>query len=306
MSIRVSGSLFLTAIVAFAFSGHVAAQTFVSIGEGFECVTDIDGSVYLATLSDAGLTQVSQKKVTTKIQRLIEGVKTKQEKLTNILEGKKSLLDRLLLKFLAAFNVSFPSSGVPAEYSDAEQRKGAIRAARQFLAGRKKTLAGVLKQAKKCKGTGKPGQNGTIITPSAKLVSFRGQSEAYAGYLYLTPPRKSIGATKPGGFNICLITTDPTNGSVSSFYTGAGKEVCFSGGGVVQDSAVAACNNTVPSGFVGRYFNIVKGIDTSDEGLRNLEAFALERGPAMVQFLALDQFKGSRDKAIARCNQFVR
>lgn len=286
------------------------AQTSVSIGEGFECATYGDGSKALGTLSDAGFVPVDSKVVVARGNKELRKIRAKEERLSAILNAKKSRINQLLTGFLSLFIADFPNSGVATFFEDTQERKEVVRGVREFTRQRKKALNAFLTRAKKCKGVAPtPPQNGDVIAPTLKVVSFRGGQTAYAGFLALTSPRRPRFASKPGGFNICLRveTTNPSTGekTVQGFYTGVDTEVCDFGGGVVDDNAVVACNATVPAKLVGYFILSIASDDLSDENLARLEGIALQNPPT-VRFLALDQFKGSRDQAVQRCEIFAR
>lgn len=283
------------------------AQASVSIGAGFDCFTDIDGSKTLGKLEQSGFRAVKFSAVNAKVEREIDALDAKAESLSEITSKPESLFNKLLKKFVKTFISRFPDLTIQTEFDDKAQRSAVVKSIKDATRQRKIELRAVIKRARACKGgTTSPPQNGTTISPTIKLVSFRGSRSAYSGFLILTKPRKSQFSTKPGGFNVCTRINFPLEGAeVTGRYTGVGTDLCFVGGGIVDDDAVAACNATLPSGFVGLFLKKAQSSDISDEGLRNLEDLIAGNVPTVL-LRALDQFTGSRDKALALCEQFLK
>lgn len=303
-------SSLLLVVTAFFTASPLLAQSSVSIGEGYSCITNFDDSKTLAREGEgAELTPVKFSRALTYAERQQELIDSKREKLSDILGEKPSLLTKLLLKFLKSFNITYPTSGVATEFTDTAERKEVVASVRGFLKTRYAALREFIKAAKACKGKSSTpnSRNPDYFTPSLKLVSFKGTRTAYAGFVAYTAPRTNPFNKTPGGFNICqkLSGIDPTNGQTyeTRLYTGVGDKICFVGGGVVDDDAVAACNATLPSGTVGRFLRAAQGGDLSEDGLRNLEQIAVGITPTVV-FLGLNNFEGSRDKALELCEEF--
>jgi hypothetical protein len=300
---------FILAAFALSLLGNNEAfsQASVSIGAGFDCFTDIDGSKTLGKLEQSGFRAIKFSAVNAKIEREIDALDAKADSLSDITNKPESLFNKLLKKFVKAFNTRFPDLTIQTEFDDKVQRSAVVKSIREATRQRKIELRAVVKKAKACKGgTTSPPQNGTTISPTIKIISFRGSRSAYAGFLVLTKPRKVKFSTKPGGFNVCTRINFPLEGAeVTGRYTGVGTDLCFSGSGIVDDDAVAACNATLPSGFVGLFIKKAQSTDISDEGLKNLEALIVGNVPTVL-LRALDQFTGSRDKALAICEQFLR
>ena len=302
-------ALVLIASTTFLYKIEKAsAQASVSIGDGFDCYTDIDGTKTLGKLEKSGFKKVKLSAVTAKIERQLDALDNKDEKLKEIIKGPKSLIDRLLIKFVRVFVKNFPDLDFETQFDDVATRNAVVKNIKSYTKQRRSELRAVLKLARNCKGgTTAPPQNGSIIDPTIKLVSFHGGQNAFAGFLVLTKPRIPKFATKPGGFNVCtrIEYTDPSTGAktITGIYTGVGTDLCYVGGAIVDDNAVTACNATLPAGFVGLFLKKAQGIDLSDEGLRGLES-VIVGNPPTVRLLALDQFTGSRDEAVARCEQF--
>jgi hypothetical protein len=280
----------------------------VSIGEGFDCFTDIDGSRTLGKLEKGGFRKVKFAAVEAKIDRKLGALDAKADRLQAIIKGPKSLLEQLLVGFVRLFIKNFPDVDFETSFDDVASRNALVQHLKGYIRQHKVDLHAVVKRARSCKGgSTTPPQNGSIISPTVKLVSFHGAQTAYAGFLLLTKPRVPKFATKPGGFNVCTrieeIDFETSQKTVSGIYTGVGTELCYYGEGIVDDNAVAACNATLPAGFVGYFLKKAQGSDISDEGLHNLESLIIGNTPT-VRLLALDQFTGSRDAAVARCEQF--
>lgn len=307
MSLLRLNACFLTLLTALMlYIDSASAQASVSIGEGFDCLTDLDGSKTLGKLESTGFRKVKFATVEAKIERELGALEQKGEKLQEISKEKPSTFDRLLIGFIKSFISRFPNLDVDTDFDDRVQRNEVVKGLKGYIKRHRVALRAVVKRARACKGgTTSPPQNGSTISPTVKLVSFHGVQGAYAGFLLLTKPRVPKFSTKPGGFNVCTRISFPAEGSaVAGSYTGVSTDLCFSGGGVVEDSAVAACNATLPAGFVGLFLLKAQGTDISPTGLQDLESLIVGNPPSAL-LLALDQSTASRDAELAKCAKFL-
>jgi hypothetical protein len=304
-----NGKFTVLLIVAFTtfflFAQNASSQSSVSIGDGFDCFTDIDGSKTLGKLESTGFKKVKFAAVEAKVERDLGALDVKEDRLKAISRKEPGLFETLLVGFVRLFVARFPDLNISTDFDNDVQRDALVQGIKDYTKQHRIALHATVRLARKCKGgTTKPPQNGSTISPTIKLVSFRGGQSAYAGFLVLTTPRIPKFATKPGGFNVCTRIQFPAEGpEISGIYTGVGTDLCYIGGAIVDDNAVAACNATLPSGFVGLFLKKAEGTDLSDEGLKNLESLIVGDTPT-ITLLALDQFTGSRDEAVERCEQF--
>lgn len=279
-------------------ANSASAQAIIPLGNGVDCATFPNGNQYLSKNGELIDSKPVLKKLATQRAALNRAIQNLNELNQEFVSPEP---DNIVLGQVRKLFKKFLGSGEIPKFDTISKRKAAVDVLRAKFRAGKAEVNTYIDRIRDCdSGKIKVPSNVAFVYPSAKLVSFRGINEAYAGFMLVTKARKNKFSTKPTGFTGCL-KIYWTDGSISGLYTGMGDEPCYGQAGIFEQ-ATNACNATLAKGQVGYPLQKAQGIDLSDEGLQNLEDIVATNLPLSVFMVMTDL---SRDKAISLCDQFL-
>jgi hypothetical protein len=138
--------------------------------------------------------------------------------------------------------------------------------------------------------------------PTVTVVGLVGTRAQYSGWLIHDVALKTANSVKPGGYNGCL-RFYWTDGTPSTYMSGLSPEPCFIGSVNRFDTAVAACNASLPKGRVGFALQGGSTINMEPERLQELIASAEERKPGVVFLRKPDNIP--YDQFAAACSRWT-
>ncbi|MBN8550285.1 MAG: hypothetical protein J0M12_13285 [Deltaproteobacteria bacterium] len=309
MKVFVSLAAVLAPLSVLCSVSMAAAEEFIPIGDGYECVRYSNGNSYLINnhvgenydFADSKAWANALAKERAKIADRSEKLKALAPKY--LLKEPESSDVKTFKKYFKSYLFGLTSINI-VEVRTQNERRAAVAALRQGLKDRKAVIKTFLSRINECEaGRLKLPKGVVYIYPRAQLVGFKAtnNTESYGGYILIDKARKNKYSTQPTGFNGCL-KIYWKNGEVGGLYTGMGDEPCFGRPGAFQ-YATQQCNATLQKGEVGFPLQKAVGVGVSDDTLQNVMDLAAQDRPQAI-FMVMPVTM-SRDDSIRLCDSFL-